>query len=58
MILNGPVPAAGSIATFAQSLPPFSNEAGEVVRMYGTIHGKYDATVVVVIDTVLSSIFL
>src|ERR1700738_4346365 len=27
---NGPLPAAGKVATLAQSLPAFSNEAGEV----------------------------
>ena len=30
VIAKGPVPAAGKVATFVQSLPAFSKEAGEV----------------------------
>jgi hypothetical protein len=56
-ILNGPVPAGPSAAVLPQSLPPFSNDAGEVKRTYGTIQVKNEATTVVVIDTVWSSIF-
>src|ERR1700687_913458 len=32
VIRNGPVPAAGQVATLAQSRPAFSNEAGDVNR--------------------------
>src|SRR5471030_2973700 len=33
VILNGPVPAGPIAATLPQSLPPFSNEVGEVKSM-------------------------
>ena len=33
VILKGPVPAAGNMATLPQSRPAFSNEAGDVNRM-------------------------
>src|ERR1700736_2935417 len=34
---NGPVPAAGTLGTLAQSRPAFSNEAGDVTRRYTAI---------------------
>src|SRR4030081_2879428 len=34
---NGPVPAAGKVATLDQSRPAFSNDAGEVNRRYTAI---------------------
>src|SRR5882724_6569663 len=34
---KGPVPAAGKVATLAQSLPAVSNEAGEVNKRYTAI---------------------
>src|SRR5690242_636493 len=37
---NGPVPAAGNVATLAQSCPAFSNEAGDVNNRYTVIKGK------------------
>ena len=57
VILKGPVPAPPAAPTLFQSLPAFSHCAGEAERIYGTIHGKYEATTVVVSATVLSSIF-
>src|SRR6195256_1138893 len=37
VIRNGPVPAAGKVATLAHSFPAFSNDAGEVNRRYTAI---------------------
>src|ERR1700704_3229558 len=34
---NGPVPAAGKVATLAHSLPAVSNEVGEVNKRYTAI---------------------
>src|SRR3979411_362066 len=40
VIRNGPVPAAGKVATFAQSRPAFSNEAGGGNKKKTALEGK------------------